>query len=196
MGSAISAEAQDILFRKARSFDRFLDEPVPEALLHQVWDLLKMGPTSANQLPARLVWCASAGSKALLAKSAFGDNQEKIRQAPLCAILGMDLDFHETLPELFPRVDAKPWFRDPDTRRVSAFRNSTLQGGYLILALRALGLDVGPMSAFDNDAVDADFFADTPSVKSNFICVVGYGDPVDLPPRDPRPAFGRFNRLL
>lgn len=197
MTDILSDAALDQLFREARSYSTWLDKPVSDAQIHAVWELLKMGPTSANQLPARIVWCKSQGSRERLAKHAAQGNVDKILTAPVCAIVGMDLDFHEHLPELFPHTDAKSWFDgDEEGRRESAFRNATLQGAYLILAARALGLDCGPMSGFDNDAVDADFFADQPRYRSNFICSIGYGDGDKLHPRSPRPGFETFNQLL
>jgi len=189
--------ALDQLFREARSYSSFLDRDVTDAQIHAVWELTKMGPTSANQLPARLVWCKSAEAKARLAGHAGEKNRSKITGAPVCVILAMDIDFHEQLPWLFPHTDARSWFAgDEEGRKVSAMRNSTLQGGYLILAARALGLDCYPMSGFDNAAVDADFFADEPRWRSNFICSIGYGDPASVFARSPRPEFDTFNRLL
>ena len=155
-----------------------------------------MGPTSANQSPARLVWCVSSESKDKLAACCLPANAEKIRAAPVSVIIGMDLDFHEQLPWLFPHVDARAWFVDNEAlRESSAMRNSTLQGAYFIIAARALGLDTGPMSGFDNGAVDAAFFGDTPRVKSNFISTLGYGDPATIFERSPRPDFAIFNTL-
>ena len=186
--------ALDQLFRTARSYNAFLDREVTDAQIHAIWDLAKMGPTSANQLPARLTWCKSAEAKARLARHASEKNRPKITGAPVCVIVAMDLDFHEQLPWLFPHTDARSWFTGSEEgRRVSAVRNGTLQGAYLMLAARALGLDCGPMSGFDNAAVDADFFADEPKWTSNFI---GYGDPASIFARSPRPDFGTFNRLL
>ncbi len=188
--------ALDQLFRQARTYNGYLDRPVSQDQLTAIWDLMKMGPTSANQLPARIVWCVSDAAKEKLAALAGGTNPDKIRKAPVTAIIAMDLDFHEQLPWLFPHADAKSWFAgDAAAREVSAFRNSTLQGGYFILAARALGLDTGPMSGFDNAAVDAAFFADTPRVRSNFISTLGYGDPATIFPRSPRPDFAVFNRI-
>ena len=188
--------ALDRLFRTARTYNGFTDEPVSEAQLHGIWDLVKMGPTSANQLPARLVWCVSDEAKARLAECATGTNPGKIRAAPVTVILGMDTDFHEHLPELLPHADAKSWFDgNRELREVSAFRNSSLQGGYFILAARALGLDTGPMSGFDAGKVDAAFFANTPAVRTNFISTLGYGDPATIFPRSPRPEFGKFNTI-
>ena len=186
----------DQLFRTARTFNTYLDKPVGEDHFHAIWELMKMGPTSMNGLPARLVWCASEASKDKLAALASGSNAGKIRKAPVCVIIAMDVDFHEQLPDLFPHFpDAKTLFADRAAREVMALRNSSLQGAYFIMAARALGLATGPMSGFDNAGVDAAFFADTPHVKSNFIATLGYGDPASLRPRSPRPEFGKFNRI-
>lgn len=185
------------LFGEARTYNTFLPTAVSDEQIHAIWEQMKMGPTSANQLPARIVWCKTAESKERLAAHCGPGNQDKVRKAPVVAILAMDIDFHEQLPWLFPHADARSWFaNDDDKRRESAFRNSSLQGGYLIMAARALGLDCGPMSGFDNAAVDADFFADQPQWKSNFICSIGYGDRNGLFPRSPRPDFSTFNRLI
>lgn len=186
----------DQLFRTARTFNTYLDKPVGEDQVHAIWELMKMGPTSMNSLPARLVWCLSDESKDRLAALASGSNAGKIRKAPACVIIGMDVDFHEHLPELFPHAaNAKNLFPDSAAREAMALRNSSLQGAYFIMAARSLGLDTGPMSGFDNAGVDAAFFADTPHVKSNFISTLGYGDPAGLHPRSPRPEFGKFNRI-
>lgn len=196
MHQPLADSALDQLFREARTYNGYLDRPVSQDQLTAIWDLMKMGPTSANQLPARIVWCVSDAAKETLAALAGGTNPDKIRKAPVTAIIGMDLDFHEQLPWLFPHADAKSWFAgDAAAREVSAFRNSTLQGGYFILAARALGLDTGPMSGFDNAAVDAAFFADSPRIRSNFISTLGYGDPATIFPRSPRPDFAVFNRI-
>lgn len=197
MSEPLSAEAIDQIFREARSFSDWLDREITDEQIHAIWELTKMGPTSANQLPARLVWCKSPEAKQRLAAHAAEANKHKILTAPVCVVVAMDEDFHEQLPWLFPHTDARSWFTgDEEARKLSAFRNSTLQGAYLILAARALGLDCGPMSGFDNAAVDAEFFADQPKWKSNFICSIGYGDRSKLFPRSPRPEFDTFNRLL
>lgn len=196
MAAPLPPEALDQIFRTARTYNGYTDEPVGEDQLRAIWELMKMGPTSANQLPARLVWCISQDAKDRLAALASGTNGAKIRKAPVTVIIGMDQDFHEYLPEFFPHTDAKSWFDGKDAlRREHAMRNSSLQGAYLIIAARALGLDTGPMSGFDNAAVDAAFFADTPSVKSNFIATLGHGDPSTIFDRLPRPPFERFNRI-
>lgn len=194
---ALDDSALDQLFREGRTYNGFTDQPVTEAELHALWDLVKMGPTSANQLPARFVWCVSQESKDKLAALASATNADKIRKAPVSVVIGMDTNFHEHLPELFPHVDAKSWFaHSAELREASAFRNSSLQGGYFILAARALGLDTGPMSGFDQAGVDAAFFADQPGVKTNFISTLGHGDPSTIFNRSPRPPFEKFNTLV
>jgi len=190
-------EALDQIFREARSYNGWLDKPVSDEQLHAIWDLAKMGPTSANMLPARIVWAKSDAAKQRLADLSSGNNRDKILAAPVTAIIGYDIDFHEQLPWLFPHADAKAWFDgNEEFRKEGAFRNSSLQGAYFIIAARALGLDTGPMSGFDNAKVDAAFFADQPRVRSNFICSVGYGDPATIFDRSPRPEFGRFNTVV
>lgn len=197
MSQPLDDKALDQLFREARSYNGWLDRDVTDEQIHAIHALMKMGPTSANQQPARLVWCKSAEAKERLASHASEGNKKKILAAPVCVIVAMDLDFHEQLPWLFPHADARSWFvNDPEGRRVHAFRNSSLQGGYLIVAARALGLDCGPMSGFDNAAVDAEFFADRPNVVTNFICSIGHGDPASIFGRSPRPEFDVFNRVL
>ena len=188
--------ALDTIFRTARTYNGYTDEAVTTEQLHEIWELMKWGPTSANQLPARLIWCISDEAKAKLADCASAQNAPKILKAPVTVILGMDENFHEQLPELFPHTNAKAWFDgNAELRHVSAFRNSTLQGAYFIIAARALGLDTGPMSGFDNGKVDAAFFADTPAVRSNFISTLGHGDPATIFDRLPRPGFERFNSI-
>ncbi len=196
MADALPQDSLDQIFTNARSYNGYLDKPVTEADLNAIWDLLKWGPTSVNQLPARFVWCVSRESKEKLAALSSGTNGAKILKAPVTVIIGMDENFHEHLPELFPPADAKSWFDGNEAlRKTSAFRNATLQGAYFIIAARALGFDTGPMSGFDNAAVDAAFFGDTPAVKSNFISTLGYGDPSTIFGRLPRPPFGKFNRI-
>lgn len=191
----LDGPALDRIFRTARTYYGYQDRPVSTEQLHEIWELMKYGPTSANMLCARLVWCTSEAAKAKLADCAADSNKDKVRNSPVTVIIGMDMQFYEELPELFPHADAKSWFVGNDKLIAdSALRNSSLQGAYFIIAARALGLDTGPMSGFDNDAVDAAFFANT-SHKSNFISSLGYGDPASLFPRSPRPAFDRFNRI-
>ena len=193
---AIDHAALDQLFLKARSYNGYLDQSIGADELRAIWDLMKMGPTSANQMPARLVWCVSDEAKEKLAACASDSNADKIRRAPVSVVIGMDTEFHELLPELFPHVDAKSWFvGNAELRQASAFRNSTLQGAYFIMAARALGLDTGPMSGFDGGEVDKAFFADQPSVRTNFISTLGYGDPATIFERSPRPGFDKFNRI-
>lgn len=194
--TVLNDAALDQLFRTARSYNGYTDAPVAESDLRAIWDLLKWGPTSANQLPARLVWCTSDAAKAKLAEACSAQNKPKVLNAPVTVIIGMDRDFHKYLPELFPHVDAKAWFDgNAELRAASAFRNATLQGAYLILAARALGFDTGPMSGFDAGLVDAAFFAETPSVTTDFIATLGHGDPGSIFDRLPRPAFETFNTI-
>ena len=196
MSHPLNDIALDQLFREARSYNGYLDTPVTQEQLEQIWDLMKFGPTSANCLPARIIWCRSDEAKQKLAACSMPANGEKILQAPVTAIIGMDLEFYENLPELFPHTDARSWFVGNDAMiSATAFRNSSLQGAYFILAARALGLDTGPMSGFSNEAVDDAFFAGT-KVKSNFISTLGYGDPATIFERSPRPGFDRFNTIV
>ena len=183
-------EGLDRIFRKARTHNAWLDKPVDDALLRQVYDLAKMGPTSANMCPLRIVCVRSRAAKERLKPALDPGNVAKTMAAPITAILGMDVHFYEQLPKLFPHADAKAWFKDlPDSvLEYIALRNSSLQGAYFMLAARALGLDCGPMSGFDNAKVDAEFFAGT-TVKSNFLCNLGYGDAAKLFPRSPRLDF-------
>lgn len=196
MNTPLTDAALDQLFRTARTYNGYLDKPVSEAQLHAIWELMKYGPTSANCLPARIVWCTSTEAKEKLAALTMPANGEKILKAPVTAIIGMDMEFYEQLPELFPHTDARSWFvGNAELIEKTAFRNSSLQGGYFILAARALGLDTGPMSGFNNQAVDEAFFAGT-SIKSNFISTLGYGDPESIFGRSPRPEFARFNTIV
>jgi 3-hydroxypropanoate dehydrogenase len=196
MGSPIVAEALDQLFRNARTPNDWRDEPVADGTVRALYDLLKWGPTSANSSPARFVWVRSAEGKAQLASLAMEANRPKILAAPLTVIIGNDLDFPEKLPQLFPARGEmmKAWFLQPAVAEVTAMRNGSLQGAYLIMAARALGLDCGPMSGFDNAGVDQAFFAGT-RIQSNFICSLGHGKPESIYPRNPRLSFeeaGRF----
>lgn len=197
MSQPLPDPALDQLFRTARTYNGYLDQPVATDQLHAIWDLMKFGPTSANCLPARLVWCTTPTAKDKLAACALPSNADKIRNAPVSVVIGMDMEFYELLPELFPHADAKSWFTGNDAMIEStAFRNSSLQGAYFIMAARALGLGTGPMSGFNPDAVNAAFFADTPKVKANFISTLGYGDPATIFERSPRPGFDRFNTIV
>ncbi|MEA9773150.1 malonic semialdehyde reductase [Xanthomonas campestris] len=195
MSDLLNAAALDQLFRTARTQNAFLDTPVSEDLLRELYDLVKWGPTAANGSPARFVFVTTAEGKEKLKPALSEGNAAKTLAAPVTVIIGFDEDFHEKLPYLFPHADAKSWFDGPRTARTeSAFRNSSLQGAYLILAARALGLDAGPMSGFDNAKVDAAFFAGTP-IKSNFLVNLGYGDPAGLFPRLPRLSFDEAARI-
>jgi 3-hydroxypropanoate dehydrogenase len=196
MSHPLDPAALDQLFRAARTYNGYTDAPVTRGQMDAIWELMKFGPTSANCLPARLVWCESAEAKEKLAAMALPANGDKIRKAPITVVIGMDLEFYEQLPELFPHADARSWFAgDVALAEATAFRNSSLQGAYFILAARALGLDTGPMSGFDNAAVDQAFFAGT-NVKSNFISTLGIGDPATIFDRSPRPGFDRFNTVV
>ncbi len=186
----------DLIFRNARSHNVWLDKPVSDVLLQALHELLKMGPTSANCSPARILFVRSPEAKLRLAPALSDTNRPKMMQAPVTAIIGYDLDFAEQLPRVFPHnPDAKNWFKDAKLAETTAFRNGTLQGAYLLVAARALGLDCGPMSGFDNAAVDAAFFAGT-RVKSNFLCSLGYGDGSKLFPRNPRLSFDEACKIL
>lgn len=188
--------ALDQLFRAARTYNGYTDTPVTPEDREAMWALMKFGPTSANCLPARLVWCATDDAKARLAEHALASNKAKILAAPVTVIVGMDMEFFEHLPEFFPHTDARSWFVGNEALiAATAMRNSSLQGAYLIMAARALGFDTGPMSGFDNDAVDAAFFGGT-KVKSNFIATIGVGNPATIYARGPRPPFERFNTVL
>jgi 3-hydroxypropanoate dehydrogenase len=186
----------DLLFRNARTHNGWLGKPVSDDTLRAVYDLLKMAPTSANSSPARLVFLRSAEAKARLKPHLSPTNVDKTTAAPVTAIVAYDREFYEQLPKLFPHADAKSWFAGKDAFiETTAFRNSSLQGAYLILAARALGLDCGPMSGFDNAKVDAEFFPDG-KLKSNFLCNLGYGDTSKLFPRNPRLSFDEACKIL
>lgn len=195
MTTPLAESALDQVFRQARTHNRFLDRPVPDALLRQAWDLARMGPTAANCQPARIVFVRSPEAKALLKPALAPGNVDKTMAAPVTAIVASDLEFYEQLPRTFPQVDARAWYAGNEPLIAeTALRNSTLQGAYLILALRGLGLDCGPMSGFDAAKVDAAFFAGTP-VKSNFLINIGYGDAAALYPRNPRLEFDEACRI-
>jgi 3-hydroxypropanoate dehydrogenase len=186
----------DTLFRQARSYNRWSPEPVPERTLHTLYDLLKLGPTSANCCPARFVFVASTASKAALVGCVMPGNVVKVEQAPVTVIIGMDEKFYEKVPFLFPqKPQIAEMFKDPAVGTVHMMRNASLQGAYLILAARSLGLDCGPMSGFDNAKVDAAFFSGT-SVKSNFICSLGLGTTELLFPRNPRLPFEEACKII
>ena len=184
------------LFGKARTHNAWRERDIPDALLHELVALTELGPTSANCSPARFIFVKSQEAKTRLKPFLSEGNREKTMAAPVCAIIGHDLDFYEHLPKLFPHTNAKSWFEGkPEKIAQTAFRNGTLQGAYLIMAARALGLDCGPMSGFDNDGVDDAFFAGT-KVKSNFLCNLGYGDSSALLPRSPRFDFDQVAHIV
>lgn len=186
----------DTLFRSAHTHSFWLDKPVSEALLHQIYDLMKWAPTSANSSPARIVFVRSAAAKQRLLAAMAPGNVDKTRAAPVTAIIAHDMEFYEKLPVLFPAADARSWFAgNQPLIATTAFRNGTLQGAYLLLAARALGLDAGPMSGFDNEKVDKEFFPDG-KVKSNFLINLGYGDSSKLFPRSPRLKFEEAAQIL
>lgn len=196
MSLPLADAALDQIFREARTRNGWIEEPMPEALIRQIYELMKFGPTSANISPARFVWVVSPEAKEKLAGAAMPSNGEKIRKAPTTVIIGYDLDFAELVPKLFPHnPEAKDWFADAAFAEVAAFRNGTLQGAYLMIAARALGLDCGPMSGFDNARVDELFFAGT-RIKSNFICSIGRGTEENLFGRSPRLSFEEANRIV
>lgn len=193
----LDGTALDLLFRAARTHNAWLPEPVSDETLHQLYDLLKMGPTSANCSPARFLFLRSAEAKKKLKPTLSAGNVEKTMRAPVTVIVAYDPLFYDHLPRLFPHnLDARSWFAENhDFAEVSAFRNGTLQGAYLILAARALGLDCGPMSGFDNDLVDHLFLA-AEGWKSNFLVNLGQSDSTELLPRSPRFDFDDACRIL
>lgn len=193
---AIHDVALDRIFRSARTANSYHPEEVTVGHLKEIWDLAKWGPTSANSMPARIAWCLSQAARDRLADCASATNAEKIRTAPAAAIVAMDLEFHEKLPQLYPAADARSWFAGNDVLiDETAFRNSTLQGAYVIIAARALGWDVGPMSGFDRAQVDRAFFEGT-NIRSNFIMTIGRADPEGFRPRGPRLSFEEATQLL
>ncbi|MDG1287397.1 MAG: malonic semialdehyde reductase [Rickettsiales bacterium] len=196
MSNALNQDVLDRLFNDGRTYNGWEDKAVSDELLTQLYDLTKMGPTSANMQPLRLIYVKSDGAKAKLMPAIAEGNVDKVKTAPACAILGMDMEFYEHLPELFPHADAKSWFEGNDKLIAdSAFRNSSMQGGYFILAARALGLDTGALSGFNNEMVDELFFAGT-KIKSNFLCNIGYGLESSLFDRSPRPDFDKFCKII
>jgi 3-hydroxypropanoate dehydrogenase len=193
--TTLDAAALDQLFRSARTHNAWQKKDVPDALLHQLYDLVKWAPTSANSSPARFVFVKSPEAKAKLKEALAPGNVEKTMTAPVTVIVAQDMAFYDKLPQLFPHADARSWFAGNDALIEStAFRNASLQGAYLIMAARALGLDTGAMSGFDAAKLDATFFAGT-TVKSNFLINLGYGDEAGLFPRSPRLAFDEAARI-
>ena len=197
MSDVLNGEGLDLVFRKARTHSAWLDKPVDDELLRQVYDLAKMGPTSANMCPMRIVFVKSREAKDKLRPALDPGNVDKTMKAPVTAIVAMDVHFYEKLPHLYPHADARAWFKDlpENVLEYIALRNSSLQGAYFMLAARSLGLDCGPMSGFNNALVDATFFAGT-TIKSNFLCNLGHGDASKLHPRGPRLSFEEACQIL
>ncbi|QQX86440.1 malonic semialdehyde reductase [Cupriavidus necator] len=210
MNKRLSEEGMDLLFREARTHSAWLNQPVSDETLRQLYDLMKWAPTSANCSPARILFLRTPEAKQRLLPALAPGNVEKTMAAPVTAIIAYDVKFYELLPKLFPHADARSWFSDtPELALTTARRNSSLQGAYFIIAARSLGLDCGPMSGFDNGKVDHEFFPADPKdnafqleyfpdshVKSNFLCNLGYGDPAKLFPRSPRLEFDEACKLL
>ena len=196
MGTALDTIALETLFSHARSHNGWQDKDISDELLTQLYDLFKMGPTGANSCPARILFIRSAAAKEKLKDCLQEGNIEKSMTAPVVAVIAMDMKFYEQLPLLFPHTDAKSWFEGKTEKiRHSAFRDSTLQGAYLMMAARSLGLDCGPMSGFDNKKFDEVFFKDTDN-ESLFLCALGYGDASKLHPRGPRLDFSQVCKIL
>lgn len=193
----LDQEAVALLFGQARSHNGWLDRPVAEEQLRALYDMMKLGPTSMNCQPARIVFATSAEAKQKLVEAVVPGNVEKTRTAPVVAVVGYDLDFVERLPRLFPHNPKAPGVFEgkADLIQATAFRNGSLQGAYLMIAARALGLDCGPMSGFDPARVERDFFPDG-TVKVNFLCNIGYGDPAKLFARSPRMDFDEACRIV
>jgi 3-hydroxypropanoate dehydrogenase len=191
----LDEKALNALFLEARTHNGWLDRPVSDDMLRRVWDLARWAPTSANSMPARIVFVRSAAAKEKLKPALSPGNLDKTMAAPATAIIGYDTEFYELLPRLYPQADMKKNFvGNPAAAETAAFRNGSLQGAYFILAARALGLDCGPMSGFDNAKVDAAFFPGG-RIRSNFLCNVGYGDAAKLRPRNPRLSFDEACRI-
>jgi 3-hydroxypropanoate dehydrogenase len=206
MDQRLNDEALDLIFRKARTHNVWLDQPVPDDLLRQIYDLMKCGPTSANSSPARILFLRTPAAKQRLAPALSPTNLDKTMKAPVTVLIAHDLKFYDNLPKLFPHNQAaREWFsKSAPLAEITAFRNGTLQGAYFIIAARSVGLDCGPMSGFDNAKVDSEFFS-PPAIspgspesqwKSNFLCNLGYGDASTLSPRNPRLDFDEACRLL
>jgi len=195
LSGKLPAACLDQLFRNARTHNSLIGE-VPDARLRELVDLLKLGPTSANCSPARLLFVKSREAKERLKPHLSEGNRDKTMKAPVCTIIGYDLDFYLYLPNLFPHTNARSWFEGDEPKIFdTAFRNGTLQGAYLIMAARALGLDTGPMSGFDNAGVDREFLAGT-NIKSNFLCNLGHGDGEKLFARSPRFSFDEMAKII
>lgn len=196
MSQMLNDAGMDLIFRNARTHNAWTDKPVSEVTLRALYDLMRNGPTSANGSPARLLFLTSEEAKLRLKPALSEGNMAKTLAAPVTVIVAHDLKFYELMPKLFPHEpDAKNWFKAPEVAQVTAFRNGTLQGAYMMIAARAVGLDCGPMSGFDNAILDQEFFPDG-QVKSNFLCNLGYGDPEGLFPRSPRLEFEEACEIL
>lgn len=192
----MTSELLEQMFTFGRTHSHWLDRPVDPALLRQAWDMASLGPTSANCQPMRVVFVTGTAAKDKLRPALMPGNVDKTMAAPVTAVIGQDLEFHENLPRLFPQADARSWFAgNASLIEVTALRNSSLQAGYFILALRSLGLDCGPMSGFDPVQVDAAFFAGT-AIRSNVLINIGYGDATKLHPRNPRLSFAEGCKIL
>ncbi|MBO6770452.1 malonic semialdehyde reductase [Thalassospira sp. GO-4] len=192
----LDSDAFGLLFHNARTFNNWQDRDVDTGLLKQAWDLTVLGPTSANCEPMRITFVKSDAAKKRLKPFLSEGNVDKTMNAPVTAIVAQDMEFYEKLPDLFPHTDARSWFAGKDDAiKATAFRNSSLQAGYFILALRGLGLDCGPMSGFDAAGLDGEFFAGTP-LKTNLLINIGYGDRDKLPPRSPRLAFDQGAEII
>ncbi len=195
MADALNPGALDQLFRSARSRNAWAEETLPDSTWRDLYEVMKFGPTTANTNPARFVFVTTPEGKARIAPYLSEGNREKSLKAPAIVIVAYDLDFAEKIPQLFPQnPGAKDWFADPAVAQVTAFRSGTLQGAYLMVAARALGLDAGPMSGFDNAGVDQEFFAGT-NIKSNFLCTLGHGADTAFP-RLPRLSFDQACRIV
>ena len=192
----LDEEALNLVFGEARSMNGWQDKDVSDAMIRSLYDLTKMGPTSTNCSPARFVFVKSAAEKAKFEPALLPNNISKVMTAPVVAIIGYDLDFSDHMTKLFPHMDVAPMYKGNDEMNVStAFRNSSLQGAYLIMVARALGLDCGPMSGFNNQLVDETFFSDS-NIKSNFLCCIGYGDSTKIFQRLPRLDFDEVCKII
>jgi 3-hydroxypropanoate dehydrogenase len=196
VSAILSDDGLDLLFRNARTHRAWLDRPISDVLLQAVYEAARLGPTSANCSPMRILFVRSPEAKERLKPALDPGNVAQTMAAPVTAIIGYDLGFYDHLARLYPQADARSWFANsPQLAATTAFRNGSLQGAYFIIAGRALGLDCGPMSGFDNAKVDATFFPDG-RVKSNFLCNLGYGDAAQLAPRNPRLTFDEACGIL
>ena len=195
--SVFDLKSKNLIFKKARTHNDWLDKDISNDILTEIYDLMKWGPTSANSSPARIIFVKSKVSKDRLLPFVIESNLEKTKSAPVTAIIGHDINFHDHLPELFPHnLDAQNWFNHSiDIAEETAFRNGSMQGAYFIIAARALGLDCGPMSGFDKEGVDNEFFRGT-NIKSNFLCNLGYGDKTKLFERSPRFKFNEICEII